>query len=244
MTPPELTIVIPALNEAGRILPTLAAIRDAAQTRNAAWEVLVIDDGSSDGTSTAIGGFDAAERAVRVLRNGRNRGKGYSVRRGLRAAQGAAILLCDADLSAPIDQLDRLWRAHEDGVDVVIGSRDVPGAHVNPRQPLGRRVAARCFRALRRMLMLREIRDTQCGFKLLSRRAAQDIVAFMQVDGWLFDVEMLAVARRRGWRIREVGVVWRNDADSRLRTLSAIGPSVRDLLAIRRRVRGVPARET
>lgn len=235
---PTLSIVIPAFNEAGRIERTLECIRAyAARTR---CELIVVDDGSDDGTGDIVRRFAPGPLDLRLLTNPANRGKGHSVRRGMLAAAGQAVLMCDADLSAPIEELEKLraWLAR--GYAVVIGSRDRPDSRLDPSQPLVRRWMAWLFRALRRRWLLPGLSDTQCGFKLFRREVAREVFARQTVDGWLFDCEVLGIADRLGYRIKEVGIVWRNHPDSRVKLLRAALTAVPTLLAIRRRLAKLP----
>jgi dolichyl-phosphate beta-glucosyltransferase len=217
LSPPELSVVIPAYNEAERLPPTLATLLAYLRGRGARFEILVVDDGSSDGTAErarAAGGD-----AVAVLSNDVNRGKGYSVKRGMLAARGARRLLTDADLSTPIQELTRLEAALADGHDVAIGSRAVPGARIEVRQPWCRENLGRVFNLLVQAVVLPGIEDTQCGFKLFTAAAAEQAFAGSRLSGFAFDVEVLYLARRAGRRIAEVPIVWRNDAASRVGNL-------------------------
>jgi dolichyl-phosphate beta-glucosyltransferase len=211
MTRPLLSVVIPAFNEVRRLPPTLEKIQRHLAGRP--HEILVVDDGSQDGTAER-----AAAAGVEVLRNDGNRGKGYSVRRGMLAAKGAQRLMTDADLSTPIEELDRLLGKMDEGYDVVIASRALPESNVEIRQPWYRENTGRLFNLCVRMLALPGLQDTQCGFKLFSATAAEQSFAPARLDGFSFDVEALFVARRRGFRIAEVPVTWRNDEATRVDT--------------------------
>lgn len=235
----SLTVVIPAYNESRRIGPSLERVRAWAEATGRSVEVLVVDDGSSDATADAAARLAAGRLRLRVIRLDRNRGKGAAVRRGMLEATGERVLMCDADLSTPIEEISKLERAVDAGCDIAIGSRDLPDSRLDPPQAPARRLLAWTFRAVRRRLLLREIRDTQCGFKLFTRDAAREVFARATVDGWLFDCEALAIAERLGLRIREVGVVWRNHPDSRVIVAHSLLTSLPQLLAIRRRVRGI-----
>ncbi len=174
----------------------------------------MVDDGSTD--ETAKRAREAGGPMVTVLANGRNRGKGHSVRRGMLAARGDLRLMCDADLSTPIEELPRLLSRLDDGHDVAIGSRALPDSRVEVRQPLYRESLGRLFNRLVRLLFLSGLHDTQCGFKLFTARAASLAFEPARLDGFSFDVESLFIARRRGLKIAEVAVTWRNDAASRV----------------------------
>lgn len=235
----RISIVIPAFNEARRLGGTLDRVRAYAAERGGIREVIVVDDGSTDGTGGIPQLHAEGAGRVLVLRNDRNRGKGYSVRRGVEAAQGDLVLMCDADLATPIEEVEKLAPWIDRGYDVVIGSRDQPESRLDPPQPLGRRLASWGLRAVRQRLMLPALRDTQCGFKLFTRRAAREAFSRLRDEGWLFDCEVLGIAERLGYRIREVGVVWRDGGDSRVKLWSALWRSIPELLAIRRRLRSV-----
>jgi dolichyl-phosphate beta-glucosyltransferase len=241
MGQPALSIVIPAFNEARRLAETLRRIRDYAAGVGQTWEVIVVDDGSTDGTGAIVREFESSALATQLLVNPVNRGKGYSVGRGVLAATGEAVLMCDADLSAPIEEVEKLWPWLAQGYDVVIGSRDLPDSVLDPAQPRFRRLLAAVFRTVRRRLLLPELRDTQCGFKLFRQAAARDVFGRRTVDGWLFDCEVLALAHEVGYRIKEVGIRWQNRPESRVRLWREVLAAAPRLIAIRRRVRSGPS---
>ena len=189
-----------------------------------------MDDGSVDGTAEVARETGGAE--LTVLRHEPNRGKGYAVRRGMLAARGDRRLMTDADLSTPIEELPRLMEALAGGADIAIGSRAVAGARIEVHQPAYREVMGRLFNRLVQVLLLPGLKDTQCGFKLFSAQAAEEAFGACRLDGFSFDVEALYIARRRGRRIAEMPVVWRNDEASRV-SLGAGGAAFADLLRIR-----------
>ncbi len=224
----SLSIVIPAYNEERRLGRTLRITLDYLRRRKLAYEIVVVDDGSIDRTVEVA--LEYATRGVRVLRNRVNHGKGYSVRRGVLSARHARVLFMDADLSTPIETLDQ-W-AGEEG-DVVIGSRFLRGSRIVLRQPWPRRVSGQVFRRLVSWLVLPGLHDSQCGFKLFTRKAAREVFARQTVRRFCFDVEVLAIARQQGLRIRELPVMWRNSDDTKVRLVhDSIGMFV-DLLRIR-----------
>ena len=211
--PVSLSVVIPAFNEEKRLPRTLASILAFLRGRGETFEVVVVDDGSSDGTAEVA---RQAGPEVRVLQNPGNRGKGYSVRNGMLNASGAWRLMSDADLSTPIEELDRLKEALTRGGEVAIASRAVVGANLEKRQSSAREFSGRFFNLLVRILHLPGIKDTQCGFKLFSKAAAEAAFQDARLDGFAFDVEALVRARRAGFQLLEVPVTWRNDEQSRV----------------------------
>lgn len=223
---PALSLVIPAFNEAGQIPRLLKAIKEYSESSRETIEALIVDDGSRDGTIPAIRAelrissverFEQNNLILRVLRSQRNRGKGHAVRTGVAAADGKQILICDADLSAGLEEVVRLQSELDRGADIAIGSRDLPDSQLAPPQPWHRRRLAAMFRNIRRRLILPDLNDTQCGFKLLTRDAANLVFAEQRENGWLMDCEMLAIARKHNLSIREVGIAWRNRRHSRVR---------------------------
>jgi dolichyl-phosphate beta-glucosyltransferase len=217
----RLSVVIPAYNEEQRLGDSLVTIRAALLGRDESAEVIVVDDGSSDGTADVAREVLGAPGgpAFSVLRNEPNRGKGYSVRRGLLAARGALALFTDADLSTPIEDLTRLEQAIREGADIAIGSRDTVGSEVLVRQAWYRELAGRTFNFVVRALAVPGIRDTQCGFKLFRRDTIRPVFERVTVERWGFDVELLVIAQRLGYRVAEVPVRWVNDDRSKVNLL-------------------------
>ncbi|HSB62021.1 MAG TPA: dolichyl-phosphate beta-glucosyltransferase [Vicinamibacteria bacterium] len=230
MSAPPLSVVIPAYNEAERLPRTLERVTAYLAGRGLAHEIVVVDDGSTDGTAERA--RSCGGPALAVLRHEPNRGKGYAVRRGMLAARGERRLMTDADLSTPIEELARLEAALAAGHDVAIGSRAVPGANVEVHQPWYREAMGRLFNRLVRLLVLPGLRDTQCGFKLFTARAAETAFSAALLDGFSFDVEALYIARRHGLGVVEVPVTWRNDAATRVGLMRG-GLAFLDLLRIR-----------
>jgi dolichyl-phosphate beta-glucosyltransferase len=217
MNAPKLSVVIPAYNEAARLPPSLQRIIAYLDGTGVDYELLVVDDGSSDETATVAEAVLAplGERG-RVLRNPGNLGKGASVRRGMLAARGARVLFSDADLSAPIEELEKLERALEAGAGVAIGSRALDRGLIEQRQPFTRDAMGRVFNFVVQVCAVRGIRDTQCGFKLFAGDIVGPIFARTRIDRFGFDVEVLALAQRLGIPVAEVPVRWRNCEGSRV----------------------------
>lgn len=225
-------MVIPAYNEEHRLPATLSAVLAHLRDRGRPFEVVVADDGSSDATARIA---RAAGPEVRVLCLP-HRGKGAAVRDGVLASCGGLVLVTDADLSTPIEEVDLLVAALE-RCEVAIGSRNVAGARVAVRQRLDRRLMGRVFNLLVRALLLPGLHDTQCGVKLFRRDVAVAVFRRCRSDGFAFDVEALSLARQLGHRVAEVAVEWRNSPDSRVRPLVDVPRMFCELLTIRRRCR-------
>jgi dolichyl-phosphate beta-glucosyltransferase len=235
VTEPRISVVIPAYNEEAGIAGTVTDVRSWLERRGEPFEVIVVDNASDDRT------FERAEQVadgerVRVLRNERNRGKGYSVRRGMLEARGALRLHCDADCAPSLASLPKMLELIEDA-DVVVGSRLAEGADLGRRQPLLRRIVGRSFVDLCRLVLREPTHDLYCGFKLWRAPAAVAAYSRTHLDDWVFDAETLAMARALGYRLRETGIVWNDRAGSRLSMPRVFLPVVRDLLAARRHVR-------
>jgi len=234
---PHLSIVIPAYNEEQRLDASLEQIAAYLETENIHAEILVVDDGSTDGTARlaarALTGYEG-----RVLLNDENRGKGFSVRRGCLEARGRWLLLSDADLSAPIEEYAKLAAAARDhDLDIAFGSRGLPDSVIEVRQNLVREYMGKSFNLLMRRLTGLPFRDTQCGFKLMDRKRVRPIFESMVVDRFAFDVELLFLAVRFGLRVREIPVVWRNEPLSRVSMLSDPLNMLYDVARVRWRFR-------
>jgi len=213
---PLLSIVVPAFNEADRIGSSLERVSTWIEKTGVAAEVVVVDDGSSDGTAQLVDGMGLA--GVRAIRGEKNRGKGAALRLGVAASRGDSVLISDADFSTPIEEVERLQPALRDA-DLVLGSRATEQSRITRRQSLLRETAGRTFNLAVRLSGVRGIRDTQCGFKLLRGEVARRLFAALTVDRYAYDVELIWLAQRLGYRVIEVGVEWRNDPASRVHVL-------------------------
>jgi dolichyl-phosphate beta-glucosyltransferase len=231
---PWLSVVIPAYNEEGGIVGTVEQLRAWLEADGRTWEIVVVDNASTDSTAELVKPFTADER-IRLLENEVNRGKGYSVKRGMLAASGELRLHCDADCAPSLESLPRMLELI-DGADVVTGSRLASGARV-AKQPLSRRIVGRTFVQLCRLVLREPTQDLFCGFKLWRANAARESYGRIHLDGWVYDAELFAMARALGFEIRETGIVWIDREGSRLSMRALIFSAVRDLLAARRHVR-------
>jgi dolichyl-phosphate beta-glucosyltransferase len=231
----DISVVIPAYNEAQRLGLSLQQAVEYLRARGRPYELLVVDDGSRDATAEVAERF--AADGVRVIRHGRNRGKGAAVKTGVLASRGAKVLLSDADLSTPIAEVEKLERRLEE-FPVVLGSRAVSGADIRERQPIYRELMGKTFNRIIRLLGVRGISDTQCGFKLLRGEVARGLCADLTIEGFAYDVELVRLAQQRGHPVAEVGVVWTNSPDSRVDPLRSSLAMLRDVILIRLRHRG------
>ena len=227
------SVVIPAFNEERRLPPYLEGIAAYFDGHGESYEVLVVDDGSTDGTSERVRELARAHPEIQVERFDENHGKGYAVRSGIVNARGRLVLFQDADGATPIDQLEVLEKALADGADVAIGSRNVEADGVRVTARFYRRVMGRAFHALVGALTVRGIADTQCGFKLFRSEVAHDLFSRMRMRGFSFDVEVLLMAQRRGYRILEKAVNWTHQPGSRVNLVVDSLKMAGDLFVIR-----------
>lgn len=215
----KLSVIIPAYNEERRLPKTLREIDKYLSRQTYSYEVLVVSDGSQDKTPAIVRERFSDIRNLRLIANKENHGKGYVVRQGMLEARGEYRLFTDADNSTSIDHLEKMWPYFEQGFEVVIGSReakDAPGARQAISQPFWKRMLGDFGNLIIRFLAVPGIRDTQCGFKAFTAKAAQDIFPRMIIDRWGFDIEVLAVARKLGYKIAIIPVYWINDPESKV----------------------------
>ncbi|MHB8509079.1 MAG: dolichyl-phosphate beta-glucosyltransferase [Candidatus Dormibacteria bacterium] len=232
----DLSVVLPAYNEANRVPATIRAVSAYLAGSGMRTELLVVDDGSSDGTAAAVEELAQEGIAVRLLRHTNNRGKGAAVRTGVLESRGAAVLFSDADMSTPIADLPPLLQALAAGADVAIGSRAIDRGLVEVRQPFYREAMGRVFNVCVQGLLLPGLHDTQCGFKAFRGDAGRTLFASLESTDFDFDVEILYRARRLGMSIVEVPVRWRNSPDTRVSAVRDASAMFLALFKIRRRV--------
>jgi dolichyl-phosphate beta-glucosyltransferase len=229
----EISVVVPAYNEEERLDSTLPHLWRSLKRRFNKFEIIVVDDGSTDRTSELVSRFAEEHSEVRLIRYENNRGKGYAVRTGVLAASGHYVLFSDADLSTPVREIRKLLKSLSEGYDVAIGSRATREARIAKYQPFYRVLLGKTFNKLVQLLTVHGINDTQCGFKCFKRNAAREIFDCCRIDGFSFDVEALFVARHKGYEIAEIGVLWRNSPLSKVNPVFHSMQMLRDLFIIR-----------
>ncbi len=216
----SLSVVIPAYNEEPRIPDTLRAVSRYLENTLEDYEIIVVDDGSSDRTADVVRGIRRELPRISLISYPSNCGKGYAVRTGVLSSKDDLVLICDADLSTPIEEIERLRTFLANDFDIAIGSRGLQDSDIAVRQPWYRERMGKVFNAFVRTLVVGGIKDTQCGFKLFKGRVARTLFAKNRIDGFAFDVEILFLARKEGYKIKEVPVRWLNSPNSRVKIMS------------------------
>jgi dolichyl-phosphate beta-glucosyltransferase len=210
------SIVIPAYNESQRLGATLERVLAYVHLRGWEAEVIVVNDGSRDNTAEIVREFAKNNPILRLVENPGNRGKGYSVRNGILNSRGDIVVFSDADLSSPIEEMPKLLQALAEGADIAIGSRWLRAELQTQRQSLHRQLFGRVFNGLNRIVLGLNFKDTQCGFKAFTRRAAQTILPLQRIERWGFEPEILFLARKFGFRVEEVAVRWGHSGGTRI----------------------------
>ena len=228
----SLSAVIPAFNEAARIEKAINETSAYLSRNFGEFEIIVVDDGSLDNTVELVRKISGNSGRIRLIQNVLNQGKGLSVKRGVLVSRFDYVLFMDADLSTPVDELGRVMAAFSEGYGAVIGSRRMGGSQIEVYQPLLRRVSGALFHQLRKLLLLRDISDTQCGFKCFTREAAGKIFSAQKIKGFTFDVEILLLAKKFGYNIKEVPVKWIDNPKSKLFFFRHFGNILADLAKI------------
>jgi dolichyl-phosphate beta-glucosyltransferase len=230
---PQLSLILPAYNEVGRIRHAIQQTQTYLSQRRLSYEIIVAADGD-DGTREAAGELARFDPRLSVLGGVERRGKGRGIRLGVAQARGQIIGFADADFKTPIEELDKVLPWFCQGYDIVIGSRCVADARIEVPQPLYRQLGSRAFAlAMHTLLGLWHLHDTQCGFKFFRAAAARALFGRQRIDGYMFDVEVLHLAEQSGYHIKEVGVRWRDDGDSRLQLVAGNWRNMVDILRIR-----------
>lgn len=231
----HLSVIIPAYNESARIGGSLEQAAQYLERQPYASEIIVVDDGSEDGTAAIARGHERSgpPLSVKVVAYAPNRGKGHAVRMGMRAASGAHRLFFDADASTPIEEVERLWPLFEGGAAIVIGSRAHPESDIQVHQARYREGMGRVFNLMLRGLGITRFKDTQCGFKAFTAEAAEAVFARQRIERYSFDAELLFIAQRLGFAIAETPIVWRNSPESRVNPVTDATRMFLDILRIR-----------
>lgn len=226
-------MIIPAYNEEARILPTLERVREYFSAQPYTWTVTVVSDGSKDRTNEITREFCAHDPRFRLIESIPNRGKGYVVRRGMMEVDGEYRLFSDADLAAPIEEIEKLWPHLERGADIAIGSRPLRDSKLEIRQPLYRELLGKAANKLIQLLAVPGVHDTQCGFKLFRSEVAKEVFSRSKRDGFSFDFEVLMIARDLGYTIAEVPIRWSHQEGSKVVMWRDVPKSLFDLLRLR-----------
>jgi dolichyl-phosphate beta-glucosyltransferase len=232
---PYLSIILPAHNEEHRLYPSLEKVEAFLRTQPYSAEVIVVENGSTDRTYAVAAGFQERMPFLRVIQDA-GRGKGLAVRRGMLEAEGEYRIFCDVDFSMPVEEIEHFIPPALPGMDVAIASRELRGA-VRYNEPPLRHFIGRGFNALVRWMALPGLQDTQCGFKCFRAEVAERVFPLQTIEGWTFDVEVLYIARRMGYKIVEVPIPWYYVAESKVRVLSDSIHMFTDLVTIRRNAR-------
>ncbi len=229
-----LSIVIPSYNEEKRITQTIEKMNDYLSVQNYDYEIIVVNDGSKDKTAEVVREKIPHIKNLKLIDNKINKGKGAVVKQGMLEANGQFRLFTDADNSTSIDQVEKMWPVFEKNFDIVIGSRDIAGAVLDPPQPwLRNAVLGKGFKLYRKIVIgLWSVRDTQCGFKCFRKEAVEKIFPKCRIERFAFDPEILVIAKKKGYKIKEVPVYWKNDLDSKVGFKSMLKMAF-DLLKIR-----------
>ncbi len=213
---PRISLIIPAYNEQKRIGNTLRCAQKYFSRQEYSWEIIVVDDGSIDNTQGVV---SAGFPHVHLIRHEQNRGKGFAVKTGMAAANGEFLLYYDADGSTPIEEIEKIWAEFSNGYDIVIGSRALPESDIAVRQSFLRENMGRMYNVILKLLGLTSFSDTQCGFKAFRRDVAENLFPLVTMNRFSFDAELLFLAEKRGYRIREIPIRWINSPDTRVRII-------------------------
>jgi dolichyl-phosphate beta-glucosyltransferase len=235
-----ISIIIAAFNEEKRITPSLFKIKDYMKSQGLEYEIIVVDDGSSDRTSKVVENLIPNMPHLNVIRYDVNRGKGYALKTGVIASKGDAVLLSDADLSTPIEELSKLLPLiNNNQCEVAIGSRALVLSDIIKKQPWWRQNMGKIFNKFVKIIVLDDFEDTQCGFKLFLGNIARELFGESEIERFAYDVEILARAKKKGYRIKEFPIRWINSPESKVNPLKDSFQMVLDLIKIRARVGNV-----
>jgi dolichyl-phosphate beta-glucosyltransferase len=234
---PSLSVVVPCYNEEQRLPSTIEKIEAYLDKRGDNYELILVDDGSADGTRAVMDAAAVRHNAVRIAALPANRGKGRALAEGVKISRGTNVLVTDADLSTPINELEKLEAQLEAGAGVAIGSRAIKGSRVELSQPVYRVLMGKAFNLIVQAVLLPGIWDTQCGFKLFRGDVAREVFAGLTTDGFGYDPEVLYLAKKKGVRVAEVPVVWRNSAPTKVSAVRSSLDMFRHVVSVRFRSR-------
>ena len=216
----SISVIVPAYNEEARIVPTLERLCEYLGERFPGYEIIVVDDGSTDNTSRVVKNLILKSCDIKLIQSPKNMGKGHAVKTGVLASKGGLVLICDADLSTPVEEVEKLGHFMKEGFDIAIGSRGLRDSDIAVRQPWHRERMGKIFNVFVRNLVMGGIRDTQCGFKLFRGDVSRELFAKCRIHGFSFDVEVLFLAEKAGYKIKEVPIRWLNSPHSRVTLIS------------------------
>jgi dolichyl-phosphate beta-glucosyltransferase len=228
-----ISVVIPSYNEGNRVITAYKLLTEYLQKNHPDYELIFVDDASNEPLNEKLGPISMNDGHIRVLTNDQNKGKGYSVKRGVMASAGEYVLFTDADQSTPISEMEKLMIPLKEGYDLAIGSRAMPSSVIRIHQPLHRESSGKAFNAFLQKILGLQIKDTQCGFKAFRRDAAQDIFKRQTINGFCFDAEILLIAKERGYKLNEIPVVWVNSEKTSVNLLKEPFRMFRDLTIIK-----------
>ncbi|MBU1119046.1 glycosyltransferase family 2 protein [Patescibacteria group bacterium] len=230
----KLSVIIPAYNESKRIIPTLESVQNYLQNQEYESEVIVVANGCSDDTVEVANLFQGKINNLNVLNIEAKGGKGWAVKEGMAKAKGEVAVFMDADNATKLSEMDHFWKYFNQGYDVVIGSRALAQSKITQKQPFYRRWLGKSGNLLIRMVLIPGIHDTQCGFKAFTSKAYDDIFSRLTIFGWGFDMEVLAIARHKGYNVKEEPVTWHDIGESRVEPIKAALNTLKELYIIRK----------
>ncbi len=228
-----ISVIIPAYNEEPRISETLKKIHQYLRENFEDFEIIVVDDGSTDSTAALVSAIRNELSGIKLRQNGKNMGKGFSVKNGILSSKGNLVLMSDADLSTPIEELQKLLPFIDRGFDIATGSRGLKESDIVIRQPWYRERMGKTFNVFVRLLLIGGIKDTQCGFKLFKGDVARRVFGKTRIHGFSFDVEVLFIAKKMGYKIKEIPIRWLNSPDSKVRVFKDSAKMLLELLKIK-----------
>ncbi|MBN2407376.1 MAG: glycosyltransferase family 2 protein [Elusimicrobia bacterium] len=228
-----LSVIVPAYNEGTQIGGNIAGLTGYLDARGYAFEIIIVDDGSTDSTGDIISGISKYDSRIKLIINSRNKGKGYSTKKGIMAAAGRFILFTDADCQIYFEELEKFIELIASGCDIVIASRLLPGAELHGRQSLFRAFSRKVLSFLVKSFLMPDITDSQCGFKCFSRQVAETVFRKQTITGFGFDIEILYIAYKAGYNIKEVPISWKSSKTTKVRLIPDSIGVLKDIIKIK-----------